>query len=116
VSIRSSPRSTARKLAALTYRMVEIPRGPIRRPARAGPTMREALKSIELRATALARCFRSTRSMAKVCRAGASTAVTRPPRKAMRYTCHSWISPVPTSAPKTAARIMDRVWVTRTSR
>ena len=72
-------------------------------PASAGPTIRDALNSIELSATALIRCSRPTSSTTNDWRTGLSIAVMMPWIVASTYTCQSWIAPVPTSMAKTAA-------------
>ncbi len=52
------------------------------RPAIAGPTMRAALKEVELSPTALVSSAGSTSCVTNVCRAGASKAAAHPSRKA----------------------------------
>ena len=58
------------------------PTSTMRKPAMAGPIMRAALNDAELSATAFDMFEPETRSATKVCRAGVSTAFTRPRSRA----------------------------------
>jgi hypothetical protein len=60
-----------------------MPTQAISRPASPGPITRAALKMPEFRAMAEARCVLCTSSDTSDCRAGASTALTVPIKKAM---------------------------------
>ncbi len=62
-------------------------------PARAGPHTREALKTLELSATAFCSSARPTMRYVSCWRAGASSTWTVPPRNAITYTCHASTTP-----------------------
>ena len=69
-----------------------------------------------LRVTALASRPGPTISMAKVCRAGTSTAFTNPSRRAATKVIHSEMAPVATRSPTTRAMVAAVDWVTKRSR
>ena len=102
--MRDNEISTAPKLAALIRNTGPVPTQAISRPAIPGPTIRAALNVALLRPTALGRCSCGTISLTKVCRAGLSSAVTTPSRRANTKTIHSCATPVTTSAPSPKAR------------
>jgi hypothetical protein len=81
------------------------------RPATAGPTILAVCTSVELRATALTRSSRPTISMTKVWRAGMSSALVIPSRRAKPSTCHGSTTPDATSTASAKARTIAIVWV-----
>jgi len=81
-----------------------VPTTAIRTPPTAGPTMRAALKTAELRAIALATSSLPTISTTNDWRAGMSTVLTRPSRNASTKTCQTATAWKYTSPPRTSAR------------
>jgi hypothetical protein len=81
---------------AVAEPVIAVPR-PMMRPARAGPTTRAELNAIELRAIALARRLRGTRSGASACRSGMSIAFTSPSMPAIASTIQISTTPVAVS-------------------
>ena len=67
-------------------------------PATAGPMAVARLNMVELRAMALLKSSRSTSSITKAWRAGASNALAMPRAKASTTICHGWIQPRKVSA------------------
>ena len=80
----SSEARTKPNESPLTSSAQPVPRAAMTRPATAGPMSRPALNDALLRATALVSRSLGTISETKDCRAGLSTAVATPWRKAMR--------------------------------
>ena len=77
--IKSSAASTARKLIVLTMKQSPTPATAMMIPARAGPTMRDALTSPEFSATAFGSSRGPTISNVSDCRPGASSTTAMPP-------------------------------------
>ncbi|GAA3096864.1 hypothetical protein GCM10020254_47710 [Streptomyces goshikiensis] len=82
--IMSRPATGAAKDSPFSRKAQPEPTAVISTPASAGPTSRADWKLAEFRLTALATCAGPTISETNVCRAGLSTTVTRPSRKAAR--------------------------------
>jgi len=79
---RLSEQSMATNEIAFIRKTQPEPTAAMRIPATAGPIIRPALNDVEFSATAFDRLASPTSSVTKVCRAGASNAVTHPSRSA----------------------------------
>ena len=95
---------TARKLAPLTKKAIEMSKTAIMRPATAGPITRAALKVAELRAMALTTSSRPTISTANDWRTGISMAFAQPRRIARTRIIQTSTTPVRVRTPSATAR------------
>ena len=84
---------------------------PINKPAIAGPTIRDALKTAALSPTALVTSSRPTISTANACRVGMSIAFVVPRSAASTMTCQTSTTPVTVRPNRANARIIDTVCV-----
>ena len=96
----------------MTKNAVDVPIGPMTRPATAGPVILARLKTALFSAIAFGRSARPTISMANDCLVGLSTTVARPSPNASTYTCQIRTVPVTASTPRINARPPMVAWVT----
>src|SRR5690606_4564415 len=87
----------------------------MRRPAKAGPTRRQTLKTDELMATALTVSSGATSSTMNACRAGMSKVLAIPNTSATTKTCQYWTTPVPVKNARARAQSIMVVWVAMTT-
>jgi len=100
---RNAP-TTARYERAFARKHGPIPSVAIKSPASTGPAMRAAFITTPFRDTAFGTSRAPTISITNACRAGMSTSVTIPSRKAKTYTIGRLAKPVTVRMPRPSAR------------
>ena len=90
---------------------MEMSKAPIASPAIAGPTIRAALKTAELSATALATSRRPTISTTNDRRVGMSTAFVIPSSAASTRMCHTSTTPAAVRPNRMKASAIWTTWV-----